>query len=113
MARFYGKIGYSEPKEVRPGVYEDVIVEQEYYGDVLRNARRLTDGEHLNRDITVNNSVSIVADAFAYQHFHEIKYVLWMGVTWSVVEAEVLRPRINLRLGGVYNGPTAPAPDNP
>ena len=38
-AKFYGEIGYGETVETSPGVYEDIIVERKYYGDVIRNTR--------------------------------------------------------------------------
>lgn len=106
MAKFYGEIGYGESIETAPGVWEDVVTEFPYYGDVLRNARQLNDGENLNSDLTVSNSISIVADAYAYEHFFAIRYIKWMGALWSVTDVEVKSPRLVLRMGGVYNGPT-------
>lgn len=105
MARFFGVVGYAEEtKEVRPGVWEESIAERKYFGDVIRNTRRLEKGEYLNSDINVNNLISIVADPFAYQNFFAIKYVHWMGTNWIVTNVEVQRPRLILTIGGVYNG---------
>lgn len=109
MARFYGEVGYGEPVEKSPGVWEDVITEVKYRGDVVRNTRRLEEGQKVNFDLTINNSISIVADAYANEHFFAIKYVKWMGTLWVVTEVEVQSPRLLLRLGGVYHGPTAVA----
>jgi hypothetical protein len=106
MAKFNGKVGYGESVQTRPGVFEDVITEYEYYGDVVRNSRTLRDGQKVNDDITVNNSISIVADAYARDHFFAIRYVQWAGALWKVTEVEVQGPRLLLRLGSVYNGPT-------
>lgn len=114
MAKFFGELGYGEPVENgTTGVWEDVIVEKSYYGDILRNTRRLQDGQYVNDDITVDNSISIMADAYANEHFHAIRYARWAGVLWTVTSVEVRRPRLILELGGVYNGPTAPAPVAP
>jgi hypothetical protein len=106
MARFHGKVGYGESTETSPGVWEDVITERLYYGDVVRNSRTLVDGEDLNQDISVGNSISIVADAYANGHIFAIRYVEWAGTLWTVPTVEVERPRLILRLGEVYNGPT-------
>lgn len=106
MTRFFGRIGYGESTETQPGVFEDVITEFSYYGDVVRNARNLTPGENLNPDLSVQNSISIVADAYANEHFFAIRYVEWSGVLWTVDNVEVQSPRLLLRLGEVYNGPT-------
>lgn len=112
MAKFYGEVGYGESVEKAPGVYVDDIVEKQYYGDVVRNTRKLSDGTDINNDISVNNSISIVADAYANEHFFAIRYIRWMGSLWIVSDVEVQAPRLILRLGSVYNGPT-PAPDTP
>lgn len=113
MARFYGRIGYGETKESAPGVWVDDIVEYSYYGDVIRNSRKLSEGENLNNDLSVENSISILADAYANDHFFAIRYVEWAGALWTVRKVEVQRPRLILWLGEVYNGPTAGAPATP
>ena len=109
MAKFYGKVGYGETVEQPPGsgVWVDSIIEYPYYGDVVRNTRHLQDGQKLNDDLTVSNSISIVADAYANEHFFAIRYVQWAGALWKVSDVEVQSPRLLLRLGGVYNGPKA------
>lgn len=107
MARFFGAVGYAEGNvEFRPGAFKDVIVEYEYYGDVIRNSRRLDANEKVNFDISVGNSISILADEYASTNFQAIRYVRWAGSLWVVTNVTVQRPRLILELGGVYNGPT-------
>lgn len=114
MAKFFGVIGYGEKVETVPGVWEDVITEFSYFGDVIRNTRRLQDGAKVNDDLSVNNSISIVADAYANEHFFAIRYIQWAGSLWTISDVEVQRPRLLLRLGGVYDGPKPPpTPDAP
>ena len=67
-------------------------------------------GESVNNDLSVGNSISIVADAFANEHFFAVRYVEWAGTLWTISEVEVQAPRLLLRLGGVYNGPKPEAP---
>jgi hypothetical protein len=107
--KFYGVVGYGEQKKFPGGVYRDELVEYKYYGDVIKNTRRLVEGEKVNDDLAVQNSISIVADAYANEHFFAIRYVEWMGSLWKVAEVTVERPRLVLRLGGIYNG-ERPAP---
>jgi hypothetical protein len=108
MAKFFGEIGYATSSvESAPGVWTEGITEVSYYGDVVRNSRRVQDTTTINDDITVQNSISIVADAFANENFMAIRYVKWMGSLWTVTEVELQAPRLLLRLGGVYNGPQA------
>jgi hypothetical protein len=113
MARFSGRVGYGESVETAPGVHVDEIVERSYFGDVVRNARNLKEGENLNADLSVQNSISIVADAYANDHFFAIRYVEWAGALWTVSSVEVQSPRLLLRLGEVYNGPTPGATPTP
>jgi len=110
MAKFHGRVGFGETDEVNPGVFSDMVVEHLYYGDIIRNTRGLRQGENLNLDLTVSNSISIVADAYAREHFFAIRYVEWAGKFWTVSEVEVQAPRLILQLGEVYNGPTVAAP---
>jgi hypothetical protein len=107
MPKFHGKIGYGESTETSPGVFVDVIVEQFYYGDVIRPSRRLQQGENLNEDIQVGSSISIVGNEYALEHYLSIRYVEWAGELWTVANVEIQRPRLILTLGEVYNGPTA------
>jgi hypothetical protein len=107
MTRFYGEVGYGESVETPSGsgVYADLITEISYFGDVLRNTRLLASGESLNDDISVSNSISIIADEYAVEHFFAIRYIRWAGTNWTVTNVEVQRPRLILSLGSVYNGP--------
>lgn len=108
--RFFGEVGYVESTQETPpgsGVWVENIIEKDYSGEVIRNTRQLEAGEKVNNDISVQNSISVVADQHAYEHFHKIRYVRWAGVTWIVTSVEVKAPRLILSLGGVYNGPTA------
>lgn len=108
MARFAGKVGYSTGSvEGVPGVFSNDVVEFSYLGDIVRNSRQLQDGQKVNPDLSVSNSISIVADAYAMQNFFAIRYVEWMGTKWSVSNVLVQVPRLILQLGEVYNGPTS------
>lgn len=107
MARFFGEIGYANSIEVPAdsGLWVDDILEYSYHGDIIRNASQNVGSEYLNSDITVNNSISIIADKYAFDNFTSIKYVRWEGVAWDVTNIEVRPPRIILNLGSVYAGP--------
>lgn len=104
MAKFYGKIGYANTVETKPGVYEEQIVERFYYGDLIRNTRRLQSADQVNDDINISNEISIVADPYATNNFHTMRYAVFMGTKWKISNVEVSYPRLILTLGGVYNG---------
>lgn len=107
MAKFSGVVGYAQTAETADGVFEEVITERTYFGDVVQNGRQLQVGTEVNPKISISNSISIVADAYARDHFFAIRYVMWAGVRWIVPQVDVQHPRLILRLGEVYNGPTA------
>lgn len=103
MAKFYGPIGYAVTVETRPGVWEEQIIERSYYGDLIRDTRRLQSSETLNDDISIVNEISIVADPFANENFYSMRYVVFRGAKWKISNVEVQYPRLILTIGGVYN----------
>lgn len=107
MAKWFGVIGFAETVETKPGVWEEQITERKYYGDVIRNTRRLQSTDQLNDDINIANEISIVADPFAVNHFYAMRYVEYMGARWKVSNVEVQRPRLILSVGGLWNGKQA------
>lgn len=110
MAKYCGEIGYAGDTVEDPpgsGIWVDQITEVTYFGDVVRNTRKLEPGENLNDNIVVSNSISIIADQYANEHFFAIRYLKWAGTLWTVTNVEVRSPRLLLTLGDVYNGPTA------
>lgn len=109
--RFSGTVGYAVSTETTPGVWTDVVTEMLYFGDVIRNARRLEPPSQvppmLNANVALENSFSIVADAYAYENFADIRYVTWQDKRWTVTNIEVQRPRLILTIGGPWDGNTA------
>ena len=112
MGRFYGNIGYSstESVETRPGIWEDVPVVKPYSGNVLRFSQSKDSTDKVNEDFRIGNSISVVADAYLNANLSKILYIEFAGEKWKVERVDINRPRLVLRLGGVYNGPTPQAP---
>lgn len=104
MAKFYGVIGYAETKETVPGVWQEQIIERSYYGELIRNTRRLNTKTSVNDDIDISNEISILADPYANENFHAMRYIEFMGTKWKINSVEVRYPRLILTVGGVYNG---------
>ena len=102
--RFYGKIGFVDTTRTAPGVVSPTVVtERSYYGDVLRWLPRTTPGStRANDEIEISNQISIVADAYANNHLHTMKYVTWSGCNWRIKNITVNYPRLVLEIGGVY-----------
>ena len=109
MPKFYGKIGYAITTEQMlngkgTGVWIEEIVERDYYGDIIKEFVRTRPSENLNDNIELDNKASIVADPFAYQNFHNMRYILWNNVKWKIKSVDASsRPRLTLWIGGIYN----------
>lgn len=104
MAKYYGAIGYAIPRETAPGVWEDKVIEKNYRGDIILNQQRWQPNEKVNDDFNIDNSISIIADGFAYANFGYIKYIIWQGQKWRIQSLSINRPRMVLQIGGLYNG---------
>ena len=102
--KYSGNIGYVETVETSPGVWNEVVTERHYKGDVLKNSWRW-DGNTNNTigDINITNTISIISDSYAASHFQFMKYVEWMGAKWKITNVDVNYPRYTLSLGGIYN----------
>lgn len=108
MARFSGLVGFAHTVKTRPGVSSEVITEKgPYFGDVKRASRTLTSGINVNPELSTTNTIEIMADDYASENIFAIRFVEWAGTAWTVVEATIQRPRLLLRLGGVYRGARA------
>ena len=107
MAKFHGCVGFAETVETAPGVWTEQMTEKRYFGELVRNVRRLQASEGVNDDVVIANEISIVADPYAQQNFHAIRYVIFMGSRWKVNSVEVQYPRLILSIGGMYHGETS------
>lgn len=103
MAKYYGMIGFAETVETSPGIWKEHIKEYPYYGDLVRSSRRLEQSNKVNDDINLSNDISIVADPFARENFHAMRYVTYLGAKWKVTNVDVQYPRLVLSTGGIYH----------
>ena len=104
MPKFRGSVGFAETVEKEPGIHVEEITERKYPCDLLRNNRRLEPSGNINDNINISNEISILADAYAFSHFHAIRYVEFAGAKWKITSVDATkRPRLVLTLGGLYN----------
>ena len=105
MARFSGLIGFATTERTKPGVSSEVITEKgPYFGDVKRASLALQTDATVNPELSTTNMIEVVADDFLSENVSAIRYVEWAGTPWKVTEVTTQRPRLILRLGGVYRG---------
>lgn len=106
MAKFHGYIGFAVTSETSPGVYTESTTEREYFGDIIKNTRRIQNGVGINDNIVINNQVSVISDEYINNFIGHIRYVKFgpANTKWKVDSIDPGYPRITLTLGGLYNG---------
>lgn len=103
--KYYGVIGFSDTEETSNGVWEDVIEERPYRGDVLQSYRYWEDAStnnQLNDNLMISNRISIVSDPYAVQNLYKMKYLVWNKTKWKITGADVQYPRVILTISGVW-----------
>lgn len=79
MSKWFGKIGYAVANETEPGVWDETILEREYYGDMLYDRRKRQTSGGINDNILLANAISILADPFAIENCsHMLMPKLWV-----------------------------------
>lgn len=102
--KFSGEIGFwLGDEEVKPDVWKPKILEKHYTGDVLRNRRNFQGSNDQNKTFTISNQISILADLYARENWHSIRYICWKGTKWEVNSVEENYPRLTLEIGGEWN----------
>lgn len=105
MAKYYGNVGFAgETVETKPGVWIESIIERPYYGDEVRNTRKLQPSDGVNDNINIAINLSIVADPYAVENMYMMRYATYKGAKWKITDVEPQHPRLLLTLGGLYNG---------
>lgn len=98
------KIGYVYTEETSPGVWTEQTVEKNACADITEDYRKLSNPNKSNYDVDINLRFSILSTAFASLHYLDIRYVEFDGRKLLVTSATPAYPRINLTVGGLYNG---------
>lgn len=103
MAKFYGAVGYATTVEVERGIWEDSIVEKNYYGDIIKRSERIQSSGQISDDIVTSSQISIISDPYADLNYPKMRYAIMSGIKWKITNVDVQYPRLVLTLGGLYN----------
>jgi len=104
MPKCSGVIGYALAGETQPGVWTEGITEKVYYGDVVRDSRRIVDQGEINGSININNNISVVSNKFMLDNLAFMRYISFAKSKWEISSVDIKPPRIVITLGGLYNG---------
>lgn len=110
--KFSGFIGFVANTEIEPGIFEDVVTERKYKGEILKNNQHLQVDTTTSGNFRITNHFSIVGDRYAFDHIGDIRYLVWRGTRWLVADVELAHPRLDITIGGLYNGPQADSSDD-
>jgi hypothetical protein len=103
MSRCSGLIGYALAGETQPGVWTENITEKIYYGDVVRDNRRIVDQGEINGSININNNISVVSNKFMLDNLAFMRYITFANSKWKISSVDIRSPRVVITLGGLYN----------
>lgn len=103
MTRYSGDIGFAV-SSVHDGIVEETTTVRHYKGDVTRNSRSFIAAEGVNDNFRITNTISVLMDPYIGENLAAIRWVSFAGSKWKVSSIDVNYPRVNLVLGGVYNG---------
>jgi hypothetical protein len=101
--RFSGNIGIASGQiEPSPGVFEEQFEEIKVTGTMRRNSARWSSMK--SSEPRAKHILSIIPPETSTVDINEVVYIWWKGRKWSVVDIEYIHPRVQLTLGGLYNG---------
>ncbi len=104
MTKFWGTIGINcGATEGEPGILIPTIEEVQVAGNMRLEGARWRNHE-LGDSVTAKHVLSIVTPEDSTIDFAEAVYICWQNQKWSIVAIKYLRPRVELTLGGLYNG---------
>lgn len=96
-------VGFGSNQELEPGIYDDVLEEKTYYGEILENRRSFDQGTTLSGDVKITNQFSIMGNTYLFDNLEKIRYVRYRNQLWTVTVDEGY-PRVTFNLGGLYHG---------
>jgi len=103
MAKAALTLGFAEFVETAPDAWTPSIKEKSYVADVIRDYKQWKPGESINDTIDIQSRFQIVLDDYLQVNQAQLKYVTYGGVKWRVRSINLIRPRIEISVGGVYN----------
>jgi hypothetical protein len=109
--RSSGKLGFGRNVQTAPGVWDDVITERDYVGDVIQRTEVLAQSDTVLPQYRTTTSISVLSGGVDKQNYSDLRYVTYAGVHWKIASAVLQWPRVVIYIGEEYRGPLpTPAP---
>ena len=103
MSKCSGVIGYALVGETQPGVWTEGITDKKYYGDIVRDNRKIVDQTQINDSVVISNNISVVSNKFMLENMAFMRYISFMGSKWNISSIDIKPPRFIISIGGLYN----------
>ncbi len=103
MSKCSGVIGYALVGETQPGVWTEGITDKKYYGDIVRDNRKIVDQTQINDSVVISNNISVVSNKFMLENMAFMRYISFMGSKWNISSVDIKPPRFIITIGGLYN----------
>lgn len=103
--RYSGKLGLAQEVQVSPGVWDNVITEQDVVGDLVQRSEALEQGDDVLPRHVTTTSVSLLSFGIGPLDHSMFRYVMHAGKRWSITSIVEQHPRIILYFGEEYRGP--------
>lgn len=103
--KYSGKFGLASTVETAPGVWDDVITERDYIGDVVQRTEAFSLESSVLPHYRTTTSVSVLSDGVLKENYTNLRYVTYAGERWAIASVVVQPPRLVVYIGEVYNGP--------
>lgn len=84
--------------------YTPKIEVKTYYVDLEDTIVKNSSSEFQNDKIFISNTIRVFADLFLKSNWPSIRYVIMDGIKYNVATIKPTYPRLQIDLGGVYNG---------
>jgi len=103
--RYAGLIGVKlPPEEVSPGVWHPRVKTIKVRGKIYALKVSWSSGTLQQETPRATHKLTFIGTAELLSDSLLPLWVEWQGTKWEVISVDYQRPRIELRIGGVYNG---------
>lgn len=103
MPKCSGVIGYALPEETQPGVWTESITEKKYYGNIVKDNRKVIDQSQINDNINIANNISVISNSFMLSNIGFMRYISFQKTKWNISSVDIQPPRMIITIGGLYH----------
>lgn len=104
--RYSGVLAYATEVEVKPGKWEETVIEHELLGEVKQRTEVVMQDNRIIPGSRTNTSLSVWQLGIGPLDNSRIRYVTYNGEKWTVQSiVDESATRMTLYIGEEYNGP--------